>query len=625
MIAGVPTGALVVFGVIFLALVTFVTELVPNDVTAIGIIVTLALLEPITGVGPRTAISGFASTATITIVGMYMLSAGIQGTGLVQRLGAYLASVSRGSHDRALVATVLATGPVAGFVNNTPVVATYIPMITELADTLEMSPSRLLMPLSFAAILGGTLTLIGTATNLIASEFAVTLLGRGPIRMFEFTALGVIILVVGIGYLLTVGRWLTPARIPPTAGMVEEFDLEDHLSQLRVGEDSEILGRTPRQLEAVSPVPIRILQVRHGNVARTDGGSEVIVDAPIAPGDGDGGIEPGDVLTIHGTLQAVNRFAVMFELQQLARADVTEETFTEPGTEGVLAKLLIPPSSTMAGTSIAESHFREIYETTVLAIRREGELIRTGLGEIELQPGDLLLVQTDLDAIGFFYESDEVVLIEETQGIDVEPAESGQGISPKAPVAVGIMLAVVLSAAIGLVSIVIAALGGVVAMILTGCLTSREAYDAVSWDIVFLLAGVLPLGIALEATGGSVVIADLVVGTAAFLPTLLVLLFLTILTGMLANMITPVATIVLMAPIAVDAAAGLGAPGFSFLLAVMFASATSFMTPVGYQTNLMVYGPGGYTFADFLRVGGPLQLLLAVVITLGVAGFWGIG
>jgi len=213
------TGAIVVFLLIAVALVLFISEVIPNDVTAIGVIFALAALEPLTQVGPREAISGFSNTATITIVAMYMLSAGVQKTGLVQMLGVRLADFTKGDEKRALAATVGTTGPIAGFINNTPVVAVFIPMITDLAKKAGVSPSKLLLPLSYAAILGGTLTLIGTSTNLLASDLSRQLIdGRDGISMFEFTPLGVVILIVGVTYLMTVGRRLTPARIPVDAG-----------------------------------------------------------------------------------------------------------------------------------------------------------------------------------------------------------------------------------------------------------------------------------------------------------------------------------------------------------------------------------------------------------------------
>ena len=666
MIAGeLTTGALVVFALIAIALALFVTELIPSDVTAIGIIVSLAALEPLTGIGPREAISGFASTATITIVAMYMLSAGIQKTGLVQRLGIYLARFTRGSERRALAATVATTGPIAGFINNTPVVAIFIPMISELADKIGVSPSKLLLPLSYAAILGGTLTLIGTSTNLLASEFTVELLDREPIGMFEFTALGVVILGVGLTYLMTVGWWLTPARLAPDADLVEEFDLEDPLSEVTVRQQSPAVGLTIGELESRTEANVRILQLRRPqeqppqkdktpvDATETPLGQAVSdqidqqhqhsgtvtaeVQSDTQPVDRaasesfvavrtDQHIRAGDILIVHGNLQAANKFVENQGFRQLSRSPVTEETFDKSGSEDVLAKAIIPTESSLAGKTIDETRFRELYGTTILAIRREGKLLRTDLNDLRLAPGDLLLLQTVPKAISYLTDSKRLVIVDEDafDWLLEDDVDELAPLSPKTPITIGIMAGVIGAAALNIVSIVIAALAGVFAMVVTGCLSTNDAYDAVSWNIIFLLAGVIPLGTALEATGGSQVIASTLVASADILPLVAVLLLFYIVTGLLANVITPVATVVLMIPVAVDAAASLGASQFSFLLAVMFASATSFMTPVGYQTNLMVYSPGGYEFTDFVKVGGPLQFLLAVVTTVGIVLIWGI-
>jgi di/tricarboxylate transporter len=612
---GLSEGAFVVFVLIAVALVLFVSEVIPNDMTAVGIIVSLALLEPLTGVTARQAISGFANTATITIVAMYMLSAGIQKTGMVQRLGLYLADFTRGSETRALAATVGTTGPIAGFINNTPVVAVFIPMISDLARKSGVSPSRLLLPLSYAAILGGTLTLIGTATNLLASEFAAELIAdRGPIGMFEFAPLGIVILVVGSAYLMTVGRRLTPARIPVDADLVEEFELENHLATLRVRDESRLVGLTVDELEEQTEAAVRVLQIRRA--AR-----EVYVAA-----DTDQRVQAGDLLTVHGTVQAVNCFRENQDLRHLTREEVSAETFDEAASEDLLAKAVVPQESPFVGETIAETNLELFHRTTVIAIRRGGELLRTDIAGQQLEAGDTLLVQTVPDAVEFFTDSGALFIITEDafDRLIESDIEAVAPLSPRTPIAVAIMAGVVGAAALGVVPIVIAALGGVFLMVVTGCLSTADAYDAVSWNIIFLLAGVIPLGIALDETGGSQFIADAVVASEAVLPLVGVLLLFCVVTGLLANVITPVATIVLMIPVAVQAAADLGANEFAFLLAVMFASATSFMTPVGYQTNLMVYGPGGYEFADFLKVGGPLQFLLAVVTTAGIALVWGL-
>lgn len=612
-IAGVPTSALVVFALIGVALVSFVSEVIPTDVTAIGIVVALAALEPWTGVGARGAISGFASTATVTIVAMYMLSAGIQRTGLVQRLGVHLARLTRGSETRALAATIGTTGPIAGVVNNTPVVAVFIPMITDLAREAGISPSKLLMPLSYAAILGGTLTLIGTSTNLLASEFAATLLDRGPIGMFEFTGLGAIVLLVGLAYLMTVGRWLTPARVPVDADLVEEFELEDFLAELRVGPDSDAIGLPVAAIDGRTDGTVTPLRIRRNGETFLAAGSDQRLQA-------------GDAVVVNGSRTTVNRFRQRLELDRVDHGGVTEETFADAESADRLGKAVVPETSRFLGETLSESRLKAFHGMTVLAIRRGNELIRTDLSDVPLEAGDLLLVQTTPESVEYFADGDDLLVIHEDalDRLDEADAEEIAPLSPETPVAVAIMAAVVGTAALDVLPIVIAALGGVFAMIVTGCLSSADAYDAVSWNVVFLLAGVIPLGLAMEATGGAALIAEGLVATGSVLPLVAVLLLFYVVTGLLANVITPVATVVLMIPIAVDAAARLDANGFTFLLAVTFASATSFMTPIGYQTNLMVYGPGGYEFTDFLRVGGPLQLLLSVVTTLGIVAIWGL-
>ncbi|MUW15058.1 SLC13 family permease [Halorubrum sp. CBA1125] len=612
-VAELSTGTLVVFCLIGVALVLFVTEALPNDVTAIGIIFALAALEPWTQVTPRGAISGFANTATVTIIAMYMLSAGVQNTGLVQRLGISLAKFTRNDDRRALAATIGVTGPLAGVINNTPVVAVFVPMITDLARENGISPSKLLLPLSYAAILGGTLTLIGTATNLLASEFAATLLPRGPIGMFEFTPLGVVVLAVGLAYLMTIGRRLTPARVPVEADLVDEFDLSDHLASLRVGPDATVVDQGIDEFESRASGGVTVLQIRR------DG--ETFVGA-----DTDQRLRRGDVLVVHGPLQAINRTREKFGLSRLAGKSVTEETFDEAASDGTLAKAVVPEGSSYVGETLAETRLGEFHRTTVLAVRRDEELIRAGFDEVRLEPGDLLLVQTTGDAIEYFGETGDLVVTHDDafDRLREEDLEQIAPLSPKTPIAVAIMVGVVGAAALGAVPIVIAALGGVFLMTVTGCLSPTDAYDAVAWNVVFLLAGVIPLGLAMEATGGAAIIARGLVSTAEFLPLVAVLFLFYLVTGLLANVITPVATVVLMIPVAVDAAAALNANGFAFLLAVMFASATSFMTPVGYQTNLMVYGPGGYKFTDFLVVGGPLQLLLSAVTTVGIVLLWGL-
>jgi di/tricarboxylate transporter len=610
------TGTLFVFALLLVVLTLFVTERIPTDTTALATLVTLVVFEPLTGITAVEALSGFASPATLTIVAMYMLSEGVRRTGVVKRLGTAIGRLTGSSESRLLGATVGTTGVIAGLVNNTPVVAVFIPMITDLAQRNGLSPSKLLLPLSYAAMLGGTLTLVGTATNILASDLSNQLLGH-PLSMFEFTKLGVVVFLVGVTYLLTVGRWLTPARIDPASDLTQTYDLENHLVRFVVRESSPLIGQTGEELEATFDADPADLDLDVLLLER-DG------EAYLATAS-DQRVEPGDLLTVRTTLQVANAVAGEYGLRHRHRDEVTEADLSESAGKSTLAEVVIPPESRFVGETIGDSRLNDQFGTTVLAVRRSGDVFRTAIDDVELQSGDTLLLQTTAGSVGALADRGELLLTEtaEDRIEETEPAPSPP-LDPHTPVAVGILLAVIGIAALGLLPIVIAALGGVVAMVVTGCLKPSQAYDAVSWNVVFLLAGLLPLGLAMQRTGGDAVIAALFVQSAAVLPPVAVLALVYLSTALLANVITPVASVVLMIPIAVDTAARIDANGLTFLLAAMFAASTAFVTPIGYQTNLMVYGPGGYRFTDYVRVGAPLQVLVAVVTTLGLVAFWGV-
>lgn len=612
MVTGPPPEALIVFGIITVALILFVSEIIPNDITAIGIIVTLAALGPAIGFETADALSGFSNTATVTIIAMYMLSAGIQKTGLVKRLGVYLAHLTKGDERRTLAATISTTAPLAGFINNTPVVAIFIPMIINLAEKNGISPSKLLLPLSYAAILGGTLTLIGTSSNLLASDLVGELIvGRDGLGMFEFSALGVVILLVGIGYLLTVGYRLIPERIPVDQDLIEQFGLYDQLTYMTVRDEGRAVEQTPTTLMNAAVGDVTVLQVRRD-------GTVISVPSTDPP------LQAGDRLVVHGPTDAIDQFARSFDLRRVPGPRISEATFDDVDTDKLLVTAVVPEESNYTGQLLGVTGLRDHHRVTTLAIRREGKLLQTGLSETTVRPGDVLLTRMPIGALDYFTSSNDLLVVDDQayNRLLEESPEELVPLSPKTPLAVGILIGVVTLVTFNVVSVAIAALGGVAAMVVTGCLRPGEAYQAVSWNIIFLLAGVIPLGRAMEETAGAAYIAEVLTATAGVLPLFAVLLLFYVLTGLLANVITPIATVVLMIPVAVDAALALGANEFAFLLAVMFSSATSFMTPVGYQTNLMVYGPGGYEFVDFLRVGAPLQLLLALVTTTGIVLIW---
>ncbi len=624
------TGALVVFGLVAVALVLFVTEWLPSDITAIAILVSLAALEPLTGVPTEDALRGFASPAVVTIIAMYILSAGVQETGVVDWLGARLARATRGDGRRLLGATLGSTGFAAGVVNNTPVVAVFIPMISNLAGDEGISPSKFLLPLSFAAMLGGTLTLVGSSINLLASDVSATVLDH-PIGMFEFTALGVLVLAVGLTYLLTVGYRLTPARVPPRTDFTAEYELERHLAQVVVREDSPVVGQTPTDLFVGTglQLDVDVLQVQRetatsegspGGTMRTE-----TVTETFAAGQ-DRQIAPGDVLTVRGNRQALNRFASEFALQQRPREAVRLESVGTADHPGMLAEVVVPPGSGLRDATAGEAGLLERYDTTVLAVRRGDDLIREGLDDVPFSAGDAVLVQTTESALTHLQDEGDVILTDtlgEGPGADrlVRPVPD---LDYRAPLSVAILAGAVFLAGFSSLAIPVTALGGVVAMVVAGCLRPADAYDAVSWNVVFLLAGVLPLGVALQRTGGAAAMGDALATVAAGVPPIVALVLVYLLASLFAAVVTPVATVVLLTPIAIDLGLSMGSDGFAFVLATLFGSSAAFLTPIGYQTNLMVYGPGGYRFTDFARVGLPLLALLSVVTPVGIVLLYGL-
>ena len=595
---------LLVFGLIGLVLVLFVTEPIPIDITAIVAMVALFAIDPILDLGSGTILSGFASSATITVLAMFVLSEGVRRTGIVQSIGNRIVDATEGSPKKRLAAVVGLSGGTAGFINNTPVVAIMIPMAMDIARRSRTSPSKLLMAISFASMMGGTLTLIGTSTNILASDTWDRIGGEATTQfsMFEFTQLGIVVLLAGVVYLLTIAPRLTPERIKPEEELTEEFSMSDYLTEVVVRGDSPLVGMTVRESLQTLDVDIDIVQVvRHG---------EAFME-PLARKE----LREGDVLVIRTDRDTLVDVMDEEGLDLLPEVELGDEDL-EPEAGYSLVEVIVMPDTRLVGETLASLNFRQRYDATVLAIRRGGSVIRQRMDQAPLRGGDTLLIQATEDTVNRLSRNRSFVVAGEVDRPDWR--------KEKTPIAVGIVAAVVLLAAFSPYSILVTALAGMVAMVVSGCLKPNEVYDAVDWNVIFLLAGVIPLGIALERTGGADLLAALVVNNTLFLPTVAVLGVFYLLTAVLTNLISNNASVVLMIPVAIDTAQAIGANAFSFVLAVTFAASTAFMTPVGYQTNLMVYGPGGYTFTDFVRVGGPLQLLLAVVTTVGIWFFWGV-
>ena len=597
---------LVVFGIIAVALVFFVFELLPIDLTALSVMLSLMLLEPWTEISPTEGLSGFSSTATITVLAMFVLSEGIRRSGLIRLVGNRIVDATRGSSKGLFAAVTGLSGGAAGFINNTPVVAMMIPMVINIAKKTKTSPSIYLIPVSYAAMMGGMLTLIGTSTNLLASDVSARLLGH-PISMFEFTHLGALVLVTCLVYLFFVGRHLVPKRIEPERDLTTHYEMESYLTEVRVREGSPLIGHTVS--EAID-YELMGLDAEIVHMVR----DEERYPTPIEQKE----VRSGDRLLIRTSRDDL---VTLLEVDALETVPVTRlkgAQFDLRNIDDELLEVIVLPESDAEGQTLQNLQFQQRFETPVLAIRRGPNIIHQRLVDEPMKGGDALLVMASDDSANAIRKDSRFAVVEP------ETEESETYRTEKMPVALGIVAVVVGLAAFDVVPILMGALGGMIAMVVTDCLKPKEVYRSVNWPVIFLLAGMIPLGMALEQTGGAKYLGMQVVSvTEGFSPLAMLFVFY-LFTSLITNVVSNNASVVIMIPIAIEAARLLNAKPFSFVLAVTFAASTAMLSPLGYQTNLMVYGPGGYKFTDFFRVGALLQVILAVVTALGIYAFWGV-
>ncbi len=597
----------VVFAIAVATFVLFATEVFPPDITALIVMVVLIVLGPWTGISPEEGISGFSNDATITVLAMLVLSAGVSQTGAVQELGERMAAFAGTDERKQLAATVAFAGVPSGVLNNTPIVAMLIPVVSDLANRGRTSPSKLLIPLSYASMVGGMLTLIGTSTNLIASSVTARLAGEYPslhrFSMFEFTELGIIVFVVGAAYIMTVGQRLIPERLSPEEDILEEYELTPYLTEVVVDEDSAFVGRRVEETLDEIDLDVDVVQLirEEGTFLEPLAGNTV---------------RPDDVLVVRADFSTLRELMITEGLSLVAFSHITEKELAADQAEHDLVELVVPSWSSLVTETLESATFRERYDANVLAIRRGSELVRERMDKTPIRRGDTLLVQATKDGINRLATNRDFVVAQ-------MPADPDYRRS-KIPLSLAIILGVVGLAALGIFDILTTSLAGVVAMVLTGIVKPNELYDSVEWDVIFLLAGLIPLGIAFEETGAANLVGAVVASSADFLPAIGVLWLFYIITTLVTAVVSNSASVILMIPVAVEAATRVGGDPFAFVLAVTFASSADFMTPIGYQTNLLVYGPGGYKFTDYFRVGAPLQLILSIATVLGIALFWGV-
>jgi di/tricarboxylate transporter len=589
-------------GVLVLALVAFIFEWLPVDITALVVAVVLILLGLVT---PEEGIEGFGNSATITVLAMFILSAGVTRTGVVQIARDWLIKYGGQSITQQILVMGAIVGPITAFINNTAVVAIFLPIIEDWCKKRNVSPSKLFMPLSFVTILGGMITLIGTSTNILASGVSAKL-GYGEFGLFQFTVLGIITFVIGLLYLAFIAPKIIPNRKQASDDLVgDEYGLKDYVTEVIISPGSSLIGQTLRQSEIQRKFDVDILElIRDGSH----------FPQPIA----DKILNAGDILLVRGSSVELIKIKVERGLEIFPDIKFNKEDLETELSEGEdgLAEVLILSNSRLIGSTLKDLRFRQRYNATVLAIRRGEELIRDRLGKIPLRFGDLLLVQGPKESFLGLQTTRELLVIEQKELNNLR--------TDKAWMALTICLAVIIVAAFNLVPILVTALAGVVLMVITGCLKPGEIYGAVRWDVIFLLAGLIPLGTAMDNSGATKWLADGLLSLGGNLSGYWILLFFFIATSLLTEILSNNASVVLMIPIAVEVAKSLSLNPYAFMFAVTFAASNSFMTPIGYQTNTMVYGPGGYKFTDFFRVGAPLNLLMAIVTPILIVWLYGL-
>lgn len=604
----------IVLSILLVAIVLFVTEWLRVDVVALGVVVALMLFGILS---TAEALAGFSNTAVLTIASLFIIGGAILHTGLAGAIGRRILSIAGNSEFRLILVIMVAVALLSGFMSDTGTVAVLLPAIISLATNAKISPSKLLIPLSFGALLGGAMTLIGTPPNIIVSELLQEN-GYAPFSFFAYTPMGLILAVVGIGFILTVGRKLLPDHQPEIETqevetpkeIVELYRLPDNLLRLRVRRGSPLIGKTVFQSRLRSDFGINVLKIMRPphlrNVA--DGEKSKPKDTPLTPTE-ELAIQLDDSLIVQGEANAATHAAACFKLgvQPAKPKDHKALLNREVG----IAELLLPPRSSLVGKSLTDIRFSTRYKLTVLAIRRPDSKKISNLKTTRLQFGDTLLVQGAWKDIQRLRDlrRDFVVLGQPETMIDRPPRSKARWASI---ILVGMLLLMIAD----ILPVAQATMLAALLMVLSGCLTMDKAYSAIDWKSIVLIAGMLPMSTALSNVGLVDLIAQGFTNTLGAVGPWAVMAGLFLLTSLFTQLLSNTATTIVIAPIALVSAQTLGVQPHAFLMAVAIAASMAFASPVASPTNTLVMGAGNYRFGDYIKVGVPLILLTFVVSVL---------
>ncbi len=584
----------IVLAVLALAVFLFVTEKLRVDLVALLVMALLLLSRIIT---PEQGISGFSNAATVTVASMFVLSAGLFKTGAVSFLGTFVSRVFESGFWIGIVSVMVVVAFLSAFINNTPVIAIFLPILLGVARETGISASKILMPVSFASMFGGVCTLIGTSTNILVSSIAEKS-GLRAFTMFEFAPLGLMMFVLGTAYLMLVGIRLIPER-RGKGDLIEEFALSEYLTELVLLPSSTSVGKKIKDTPLVRDLDLTILKIDRG---------EQVINLPSA----NDILHADDILLVRCDIEKIRALQEQEGVKFKPQSKWGDENLTYDDYR--LVEAVIEPSSNLVRSTLQKSLFREKYGATVLAIRHRGKLLREKLSDTVLSAGDVLLIEVKTDRLSTFKRSGDFIITSEMETTEFR--------RDKALFAIAIVVGVVVAATMNLAPIVVTALLGAIALVLVGCITLEEAYAAIDWKIIFLLAGVLSLGVALNESGAARLLSSSMISYIGVLGPIALVSAFYLVTSLLTETMSNNASAALLAPIAIATAQTLDVSAMPFLMAITFAASASFMTPVGYQTNTMIYGPGQYKFTDFVRVGTPLNIMFWILATIMIPIIW---
>ncbi len=588
--AGLGGEAWFTLAVVGLMLVGLVLEKLTPDVLVVGALVVLILAGILT---PEQALVGFASSTMITVAALFVVAGALRNTGGLEFLskGAFgRTETERGALTR--LSAVAATS--SAFLNNTPIVALFMPMVMRWSKLHGVAPSRLLIPLSYASIVGGVCTLIGTSTNLVVSGL-LEQRGFDGIGMFELSPVAIPVAIAVISVTIALAPLLMPARQDMLAAAGEQA--RQYTVEMSLRGPSPLIGTTVEDAGLRRLPGLFLIRIER---------QETIV-APVGPGER---LFDGDRLTFAGVVETIVDLSRFRGLHP-----ETHDRPPEADDRWVLHEAVVSPGSPLVAKTIREANFRGRYNAAVVAVHRHGERIPTKIGDIVVRPGDTLLLEAAPGFARSFRDSTDFYLVTEVE-------ESAPVRHHRQNWALVILAGVVLLGATGVLPVVSAALAGAIGVITVGCLSAGDARRSIDASTLLVIAASFGIGRALEVTGAAEALGQLVVGVGAGFGTMGVLIALYVVTVILTELVTNNAAAALMFPIALASAGSMGEDPRPFALVLAIAASMAFATPLGYQTNLMVYGPGGYRFSDFLRLGLPLHLLAAGLTLLLAKTFW---